>query len=401
MTRTIALALGLLALVAPAFASAQRLGLEPFSGPRNRQVRAAVRDALEARVDAVVDVDAGELGDVDGVVRGETSGRRATPRLALTLVDREGTTRATETVRIPSGRRASRAIASAVASLLESAGDLAPAPAVVEPEPSRREPTPRAEVVERDDPAPPPSTSSSSGSAARPYLHLLAGISLRNRDLTVSLSSGRLVHTVPLLPEVLAELRVLPLVGAGDPLLTGLQARVRFAYALFFESETPSSQVIGGAAWSLEGDLGWLVPLDDAGIVELGPRLGGGFGSYGLDDNAFVPTVEYGSFEARAATRLHAIDEELVIRAEAGYRLALGSGALAENFGSPIGHGLVVEGGLEGIFPLDENVALSWLAAVEWQHVWLSFEGTGAQELAAGGEERFIRGRFAIGIALR
>ena len=49
----------------------------------------------------------------------------------------------------------------------------------------------------------------------RVWLEALAGISLRNRDLTVSLSSGRLVHTVPLLPEVLAELRVLPLVVAG------------------------------------------------------------------------------------------------------------------------------------------------------------------------------------------
>ncbi len=398
MTRTLALALACLALVAPAAAHAQRLGLEPFTGPRGAQVRALVRQALEGRATAVIDVEPGEARDVDGVVRGETSGRRASPRLVLTLVDRGGAERARETVRVSAGRRGRRAIDRAVGALLDAAGPLEAAPVETPaPEPPTREPATEPAAA-ADDPAPRASTS---GAPAVPWLHLLVGLSLRNRDLSVSLSTGRLVHAIPLYPEVLGELRVRPLAGTGEPLLAGLRARARFAYALFFESETPSAQVIGGAAWSLDGDLAWLAPLDDAGIVELGPVLGGGFTSYGLDDNAFVTTVEYGTFDARAATRIRAMGDTVVIRAEAGYHLAIGSGALAEAFGSPIGHGLAVEGGLEGMIPLDGDVGLSWLAAIEWSHTWLGFEGAAAQELASGGEEQFARGRVAVGISAR
>ncbi len=390
------LALAMLALAVPTAASAQTLGLAPFTGPRAPAIRGSVRDALEARGATVVDA---EGGDVDGVVRGAITGRRASPRLALTLVDRSGAERASETARVPAGRRGARAIAAAVAALLEAAGELAPASADAAPPARAREDAAPAREAAPADAAPPPSETPGRRDA-RPYLHALVGLSLRNRELSVELSTGRLVHAVPLYPEVLGELRVHPLAGAGDPLLAGLRVRARFAYALFFESETPSAQVIGGAAWSAEGDLAWHVPLDE-GVVELGPLLGGGFASYGLDDNAFLPTVDYGAFDARAALRIRAIDERLVIRAEAGYRLGIGSGALADAFGTPIGHGVVVEGGLEGMLPFDQNVGLSWMAALEWSHAWLGFEGNAAQELAAGGEERFVRARLGVGIATR
>ncbi|MBX3276133.1 MAG: hypothetical protein KF729_38125, partial [Sandaracinaceae bacterium] len=248
---------------------------------------------------------------------------------------------------------------------------------------------------------PAPERAGARASVRRPFLHFLAGLSLRNRDVVLAVADGRLLHSVPLYPEVLGELRVRPLAGGDEPLLAGLEVRARVGYALFFESTTPSGQVIGGAAWSLEGDLGWLAPLDDAGLVELGPRVGGGFTSYGLDDNAFVPTVEYGSFEARAATRIRAMDEQLVIRAEAGYRLALGGGALAQAYGSPTGHGVVLEAGLEGIAPFDDSIGLSWLVALEWSHGWLGLDGPASQELARSGEERFFRGRAGVGLAFR
>ena len=394
MIKSVTIVLALLCLAAPAAVSAQRVGLAPFSGPRHRQIRRVVRSALEDRVDTVVDVEADDPVDVDAVVTGQTTGRRARPRLTLVLLDSNGSELAREELRVTANRRGQRAVNRAVGSLLEAAGDLSPAPADdPEPEPAAvddyEEPEEEAEDSGEDRP-----------SAGRPFLHLLVGLSLRNRSLVASTAGARqLGNDLPLYPEFNAEVRVRPLAGSGDPLLAGIRIRGRFAYALFFESQTPSAQVIGGSAWSVEGEAGWLAPIEE--IAELGVSLGGGFSSYGLDDNVFVPTVEYASFEARAVTRIRAIEEELVIRAEAGYRYAAGGGPFTDSYGSVEGHGLVVEGGLEGIFALDSSFGISWLVGVEYQSTWLSFSGMPTMELAESGSESFVRGRLGVGLAFQ
>jgi len=403
MLRLMAILLGLLCFAVPSRSSAQEVGLAPFSGPRHRVIRRVVRAALEERV-TVVDLDSEDPGGADAVLTGATRGPRSRPRLTLVLLSRDGDELARQVLRVAQNRRGERAIGRAVRSLLDEAGDFAAAETPsssgdeVPPDPYGPADEPSEPSEPAAEPARPRPTSASA--SANPYLHLLVGLSLRNREFSAQLGGATEVRNViRLFPELLGEARIRPMVGSGDPLLEGIRLRVRFGYALFFESATPSGQVIGGAAWSLEGDAAWLAQLLDD--LELGVSVGGGYATYGLDDNAFVPTVNYGSFEARAVTRVRAIGEELVIRAEAGYRYANGSGPTADRYGSIDGHGVVFEGGFEGIYPFDTNVALSWMAAIEWQNAWLSFSGTASDQLANGGSDGFIRARFAVGLALR
>ncbi len=360
---------------------------------RPASTRRLVRRALEQRAE-VLDVE-GSTRDAAGrasvvaaaradglVVPSLSRRRRRRPELTLVLYGVGGDELARRSLALPR-RRPERAIGAAVAGLLEGfrprrAPLVEPAPAVAAAPVSAPEPSARSDALHR------------------PYLRFHAGLSIRDRDLEVQADTS-LRHSIPLYPELLVEGEVRPL-GADDPWLYALRLRLRFAYALFFESATRAGQEVGGGAFSFGGDLAWLAPL---GVVELGPVFGGGYEAYELQDNPILPSVGYAHLDARAALRIRALDEQLVLRAEVGYRFSAGSGPLTERLGSLEGSGVVVSGGIAGSVPLDADLGFDWGLDVDWQQSWLGFGGSPPGAPAASGLERFVRGRLTVGLALR
>lgn len=365
-----------------------------LSEVRPASTRQLVRRALEERAE-VLDVegstrDAAERASIvaasraDGLVVPSLSGARRRPELTLVLYGAAGDELARRSLVLPRGRPG-RALRAAVARLLE--GFRPRRAPLVEPAPE-----PSMPVSPVSAPEPP----SGSDAHHRPYLRFHAGLSIRDRDLEVQADTA-LRHSIPLYPELLVEAEVRPL-GGGDPWLYALRLRLRFAYALFFESATRAGQEVGGGAFSLGGDLAWLAPL---GVVELGPVLGGGYEAYELQDNPILPSVGYAHLDARAALRIRALDEQLVLRAEVGYRFSAGSGPLIERHGSLEGNGAVVSAGIAGTVPLGAELGFGWGLDVDWQQSWLGFGGSPPGTPAASGLERFVRGRLTLGLALR
>lgn len=405
----------LVALSVPGSALAQdqpRVAVLQLSGRRAGPATRLVRRAAEEHAQ-VVDADQDDPGDaagrgalaqqlgVDLVITGTSAGSRRRARLELTFTDASGQERATETGTIPPGGRGRRALRRLMSRAFEAVGPIEPQPAVA-PEP---------EIPEEayQEPTEEPEESSGSGYTSsvpefargadeyRPWLRLHVGVSTRNRSLDLEVPGAPVRHNVALYPEFLAEAEVRPLAFLRDDTLYGLRVRIRFEYALYWESLDDADNVIGGTQYGFGADAGYLVPLAD--IVEIGGSLGGGHSAYQLDPNAFVPSVEYSHFEIRAITRIRAFGELLVLSGELGYRYARGSGLLTEQFGDLDGNGVVFAGGIGGTVLFDPAFGFDYGFELEWQRVWFSFGGMPSGMLAEGGSDELVRGRFLVGMS--
>lgn len=424
-------------VVAPAGVAAQAaqsaraettIALPPLSGPSARPLGALLARELRAHgrvldADVVAEAMHGEAlttraaraqlarrAGAQLVVLGESRGRRGRTQLTLAFYDATGSERASGTISVRPGRRGRRAISRELARLIDDVGPLeafeasaaseAPAPSSAGHRAAVEAPSARPAVAPRADESLNADAAGTDG-PARPWLRVHAGLGLRNRSFTARTSGSReLRHDLPLYPELLLSVSARPLASLGEPLLSGIVVRGRFEHSLLFESETPAAQVVGGAAWGLSGEVGWMAPLEDS--IELGAFVGGGFSSYGLDDNAFIPTVEYAHLSARAAMSIRILDELLVLGAEGGYQYVIGGGPLAATYGSDLyGHGMVAAGRLGGAIPIASDFALDWGVEVEWQHTWLSFGGTATEAVAASGNEEAVRARLLVGVAFQ
>ena len=413
MARVLCLLTILLSVPASALAQARpRAAVLPLSGRRAGPATRLVRGAIEDHAD-VVDSEEADPGDqggraalaqqlgVDLLVVGSVSGSRRRPRVALTFVDARGEERATETANVPRGGRGRRALRRMMNRAFDAIGPLEP----VAPEP---EPDPEP-IYDTEDPAAADDGDNDDGDSGssgfsdgqyRPFLRLRVGLSTRNRHLDVAVGAGRdLRHNIDLYPEFLAEAIVRPLAFLGEELLYGVRVRLRFEYALYWESADPMGNVFGGSQWGFSGDAGYLLPIAD--IVELGGTIGGGTTAYQLDANPFVPSVEYAHLELRAVSRIRAYDELLILHADLGYRYARGSGQLPADFGDMDGNGIVFAGGVSGTILLDSSIGLDYAFELEWQRLWFSFGGMPADTLAMGGSEESVRGRFLVGLSLQ
>lgn len=413
-----ALMLLLVALSLPTSAFAQdrpRATVLQLSGRRAGPATRLVRRAVEDHAD-LTESDADDPGDaagrgalaqqlgVDLVISGSSSGSRRRSRLELTFTDASGQERATESATIPPGGRGRRALRRMMNRAFETIGPIEPVPAAA-PEPVIPDEPYDDEPVEDpdEDSGSNGYTSSvdgfSRGDQYRPWLRLHVGISTRNRTLDLGVPGDPRRHDVVLYPEFLAQAEVRPLAFLRDDVLYGVRVRVRFEYALYWESLDDADNVIGGSQYGFSADAGYLLPIAD--ILELGATLGGGHSAYQLDDNVFVPSVEYSHFELRAITRIRAFGELLILTGELGYRYARGSGGLTDQFGDLDGNGVVFAGGIGGTVLIDPAFGFDYGFELEWQRIWMSFGGMPTDRLAESGSEELVRGRFLVGMSFQ
>jgi hypothetical protein len=337
------------------------------------------------------------------VIQGEVAGRAA--RRSLDLVARDATGRqvATEHTRLPAGGAGRRALADALRQLVDAALPQLPAereephertvstrPTTVEPTP---EPTPSESA-----PLPPTSVATGEWGADPALLTIAAGIVIRSREASVSLTDGT-TRSYGLSPyvEVHARIETRPLAHEHN-YARGLYAYGEFGYGLGLTStRNTGGEAVSTNFYRFGIHAGYLIPI--AQLFEVGAGIGFGWEAYELGPNPAMPTATYPYLRPAIRARVRTIGEMIVLNVEAGYRALFGRGALSEGFG-PGGDsfGYDVGGGVSGTF----DFGLFYAVDFAWVQFVHNFSGTpasiGSGQSGTDGGYRFT---LSIGYALR
>ncbi len=429
------LVLGALGLaIAPARATAQEpvgTAVLPFEGSGGLVVRRSVAHALEdmGRVsvmdEGLVDAAVSRSGasttgpsGIDGlarqlavrlVIQGEVAGRAA--RRSLDLVARDATGRqvAAEHTRLPPGGAGRRALDSALEQLLDAAIPQLPAGSGGSAPPVEH-PIARETSTSTSSSSASTSTSSTSGSSGGAsgqatgewgedpaLLTIAAGIVVRSRDATVSLTDGT-TRSYALSPyvEVHARIETRPL-AHEQGYARGLYAYGEFGYGLGLTSRRADNSEVATNFYRFGIHAGYLIPI--AQLFEIGGGVGFGWETYELGTNPAMPTATYPYLRPAIRARVRTLGELIVLNFEAGYRALFGRGALSDAYG-PGGDsfGYDVGGGVTGTFDfgLYYGVEFSW---VQYVH---NFAGSpasiGSGERGSDGGYRFT---LSVGYAIR
>ncbi len=406
MSRWTLALLPLLALALPppaAHAQEIRVAVIPLSGTGGAIATPLVRRAAEEHA-VVVEANEPDPHDPAGradlarrmnvslLITGSVSGTRRRPRISLEFIDARGQERATQRGPVPPGARGRRALRRMMRRAFASLGPLPTAEPEPEPEPIYQ-PPPAAVAAPVEEEVSVPERD-----GYRPWLRLLAGISLRNRNARVNLPGGRmpLRHNIPAYPELLIDAELRPLASLGDDALYGLLVSARFEYALFWSSSDRFGNEFGGSQYGFSGAVGYLASVHE--VVQIGASIGGGYSTYQLDPNPYYPSVDHAHFEIRALSRFPVLDELLVLRAEAAYRYARGGDALAAQFGSIDANGVALAAGAGGTVLLSDSVGFDWGFDLEWNRLFMEF-GDDGSEMARRAFDELLRGRFLVGIS--
>jgi hypothetical protein len=418
-----------LGAIVPSLAEAQGVATAvlPFEGSGGLVVRRSVIHALEdlsevsvideGLVDAAVErTGASTTGTagIDGlarqlsvrlVIQGEVAGRPT--RRSLDLVARDATGRqvASEHARLPAGGAGRRALDDALRQLLDAAipqlGEAREAPEEhpIATRPTTTTTTTTTTTEEHTASSGPsgPSTSTGEWGEDPALLTLAAGIVVRARDATVSLTDGT-TRSYALSPyvEVHARIETRPL-AHEQSYARGLYAYGEFGYGLGVTSRRTDNTEVPTTFYRFGIHAGYLVPF--AQVFEVGAGVGFGYEAYELGPNPAMPTAIYPYLRPAIRARVRTIGEMLVLNFEAGYRALFGRGALSEAYG-PGGDsfGYDIGGGVTGTFDfgLYYGVDFSW---VQFVH---NFAGTPAS-IGSGehGTDGGYRLTLSVGYAIR
>lgn len=401
----------------------------PFAGRSPRAVERGVERALErnARVLDAAEVrraaeDAGARGtEADGiaelaaalgaeiVVQGRVWGTRRAPKVELVVRAPDGAELARGTLDFGRGPATGRRFAARVGALFERAL-AAMSERRAPPPPDEQE---LAAFAALDDERPPvlqPEPPPAAPDDGLAVFSAVVGAAVRNRDAAVQLGSGgeRTYASGPY-PEIAVALEVRPF--ANDTHLgRGLFLRGAFGHSLGLGStrEDPACESASPPAecsvdtnffrWA--ADLGWLLPLGDAG--ELGVGFGVAYDGYHLADNVVLPTAEYLALRPLARARVRMLREALVLDLEVAYRAVLGVGELASSFGDrTTAHGVDAGIGIGGNLLPVADLGLTWALRFDWVGYFLAFAGSANDVPGTSGSESALRATFLIGWSFR
>lgn len=399
--RTTTIVISLILFALPSISRAQYgASVLPFEGRQGAQLRRSVTRAIRDQVDLrtqrqlrqAVTSSRGDLSTASGLsavarelgvslfVRGETSGRRRSARLRLSVLGADGEELANTEVGPLRGRSGMRKVNQAAQSVVQNAIDQLDAQTTSERNaetaahraeleriqgPDDQDGLGEFDLEEEED---------SSGSLALPLFEIVVGAAGRYRDLQVELETPGSTRTYSAFyTELYARLRSHPLRDEGG-MLAGLYGEAEFSLAVGLESEDDETgQQIPTSAMHLEGGLGWLFgPL---GPVRLGPYVGFGYDSFALDPNTILPTANYMYLRPTFVLLADLLDPYLQLRVDAGLRVVLSASDLDPFFGessSALGFDAAVE--LGGALPM--GFAYGVRGGI--QSYGLSFDGAAA-----------------------
>jgi len=382
----------------------------PFDGPGGTAVRRSaiaeletesrvtvvdegIADAAAARTRAGAAGSAGVEGfarqlQVRVVIQGTVSGRGRRRQLVLTARDANGNGIATQTARFRGGAAGTRAIASALRALLDTALASLPPDRPREPAVAQEEGVPELP----DMPPPPPEHGAFGEDPAILALTFMAGA--RSRDATIHLddTTTRTYEISPYL-ELAGRAELRPL-AHEQSYARGLYVYAEAGGSIGLASHPPGSTTnVATTFYRLAASVGYLVPIGD--VLELGVGIGAGYDAFQVADNGVLPTVEYPYLRPAIRGRVRALGEMLVIGVEGGYRALFGREGLSSAFG-PDGQsfGWDVGGTLSGAF----DIGLSyWLEGGFTQYVH-SFDAGNAGFLGQGTHGNDGGYRFLVGV---
>ena len=331
---------------------------------------------------------AGQLS-LSFVIRGEMVGRGRNAALRLWAVDISGQQLSAAEISPVAGRRGRAAIAEGATALVREANQVL----VERAREIEREAREAAELERQlaDETA----LDDEMAAGDRPWLIVYAGFGGRGRQATIETQPER-SYNAPLLAELNLGIELSPFASDSGS-IRGLLFALNYGQSLGARSVDPTTmEEIETSAMRLGVDLGYMAELGDGG-VRVGGLAGYALDSFTLGDNSILASSSYSQLRLGGRVELPLLDETLGLRADFGFRYALGLGDFAgaygaEGGGTGIDVGLQVGGRLE--------MGLSYRATVGYLMHFLSFEGPFAVGQATGGSDSALLLGASLGYAL-
>jgi len=331
---------------------------------------------------------AGQLS-LSFVIRGEVAGRGRSASLRLWAVDVSGEQLSAAEISPVSGRRGRAAIGEGAVELVREA-NRALVERAREIERQAREAAEMDRMAEAD-------LDLDEGEEAgdQPWLVIYAGFGGRGRQATVETQPAR-SYNAPLLAELNLAVELSPFASESGA-TRGLLFSLAYGQTMGARSVDPSTmEEIQTSAMRLGVDLGYMSGLGDGG-VRVGGLLGYALDSFTLAENTILASSSYSQVRVGGRVELPLMDEALGLRADFGFRYALGIGDLAGAYGAEAG-ATGVDVGLQAFGRLE--MGLAYRAMVGYQIHFLSFAGPFAVGQASGGSDAALILGASLGYAL-
>jgi hypothetical protein len=206
----------------------------------------------------------------------------------------------------------------------------------------------------------------------QPILAAYAVLGARNRSAEVAMKAGglRRVYDAGFFPEIAFRFVSRPY-GISSSALRGLHFDGEAAISLGLGSQDDNKRQFDSMTFRFNIDAGYAFRL---GIVELGAKAGFGYDNFDIDENLVIPSSTYTYIRPGVFGRIDIIDYWLHAHLDAGARIGLGAGEIADIFGKQASvFGFDIGAGVGGAIP---DIGIAYDLRLQYLNYGVSFSGT-------------------------